>query len=108
MSSNRLEWTMATFTCVLTTVLVMMCLVGPVESAALAGDSVTPNSNGIGVMTLSTGAGPDNRPTECVYLLDNRAERLMIYAVEMNGTNRTLALRSIESLPDLFRAGRPR
>jgi len=108
MNSNKLEWTMATFTCVLTTIFVMMCLLGPVNSTARAGDSVTPRVNGIGVMTLSTGEGPDHRPTECVYLLDNRSERLMIYAVEMNGTNRTLTLRSIESLPDLFRAGRPR
>lgn len=108
MSTTRLEWSMATSACILGTVLVMMCLLQPLDPIAHAGDSVGPAPNGIGVMTLANGDGPDNRPSECVYLLDNRSEMLMIYAIETVGNSRTLALRSAERLPNLFRAARPR
>ncbi|NDG65160.1 MAG: hypothetical protein EBY29_17115 [Planctomycetes bacterium] len=108
MNVTRIEWGMATSACVLGTILVMMCLLQPMDSIARAGDSVGPAANGIGVMTLANGEGPDHRPSECVYLLDNRNESLMIYSVEMAGNNRTLALRSVENLPNLFRAARPR
>ncbi|MSQ90179.1 MAG: hypothetical protein EXS01_02130 [Phycisphaerales bacterium] len=107
MKGLKLEWTLATSACVLATVFVML-LARPLDPLAYGGESVTPASDGIGVMTLGTGDGPDHRPTECVYLLDNRNETLMVYAVENAGTNRNLVLRSVESLPNLFRAARPR
>ncbi|MSR44335.1 MAG: hypothetical protein EXS15_03125 [Phycisphaerales bacterium] len=103
----KLEWSLATSACVLATVLVMS-LLNPLNPAARAGDSVMPSAHGIGVMTLPTGEGPDSRPTECVYLLDNRNETLMIYAVDTVGTGRVLALRWVESLSGLFRSARPR
>ncbi|MEI6879090.1 MAG: hypothetical protein WCL33_08655 [Planctomycetota bacterium] len=108
MKVNRLEWSLATSACVLGTILVMLCLFQPLDPSAHAGESIGPAANGIGVMTLSNGEGPDNRPSECVYLLDNRNEMLMIYSVEVISGNRTLALRTAEKLPNLFRAARPR
>ncbi len=107
MSNAKLEWSMATAALVLTTILVML-LMRPMDHAALAGDSATPAPNGIGVITLTSGEGPDNRPTECIYLLDNRTESLMIYSVEAAGGGRNMILRTVENLPALFRSARPR
>ncbi|MSR70115.1 MAG: hypothetical protein EXS17_07210 [Phycisphaerales bacterium] len=98
---------MATGALVLTTILVMLML-RPVEQAARAGDSVTPTANGIGVITITSGEGPDNRPNECIYLLDNRTESLMIYSVESAAGGRNMLLRTVENLPVLFRSARPR
>ena len=100
--SSRAEWGLATSACVLGTVLVMLCIGQPIDSTARAGESVNPAPNGIAVMALANGEGPDNRPSENVYLLDNRNEMLMIYAVEMVGNNRTLSLRTVESLSSLL------
>jgi len=105
---TRMEWGLATSACVLATILVMLCLRPPIEHAALAGDSVQPPLGGMSVMTLSTGQGPDSRPVECAYVLDTRGARLYIYAVETVGGTRTLQLRTVESLPALFRSARPR
>lgn len=102
-----MEWTMATGAFVLATILVML-LLNPIDRAARAGDSATPAPNGIGVITLTTGEGPDNRPTESIYLLDNRTESLMIYSVEAAGGGRNMLLRTVENLPALFRSARPR
>ncbi len=107
MSEAKMEWSMATGALVLATILVML-LLNPVDHAARAGDSATPAPNGIGVITLTTGEGPDNRPTECIYLLDNRTESLMIYSVESTGGGRNMLLRTVENLPALFRSARPR
>ncbi|MBM4009740.1 MAG: hypothetical protein FJ285_09145 [Planctomycetes bacterium] len=104
----RIEWGLATSFCVLATILVMLCLQPSMESKALAGDSVQPPLGGISVMTLTTGQGPDARPTECAYVLDTRGARLFVYAVETNGGTRTLQLRTVESIPALFRSARPR
>ena len=102
-----MEWSMATGACVLTTILAML-LLKPLGPDAHAGDGVTPAPNGIGVITLTNGDGPDGRPHECVYLLDNRTESLMIYGVEAAGGGRSMILRTVENLPGLFRAARPR
>lgn len=104
----RIEWGLATTACVLATILLMLCLQPTVGNAALAGDSVQPPLGGISVMTLTTGQGPDARPTECAYVLDTRGARLFVYAVETVGGSRTLQLRTVESIPALFRAARPR
>ncbi len=104
----RVEWGLATSACVLATILVMLCIGQPIDQVARAGESVTPGPNGIGVIALTNGEGPDNRQTENVYLLDNRNELLMIYGVDTTGNNRTLTLRTVESLPNLFRAARTR
>jgi len=107
-SRLRMEWGLATSACVLTTILVMLCLQPPIDSAAFAGDSVQPPLGGISVMTLTTGQGPDARPTECAYVLDTRGARLFVYAVESVGGTRTMQLRTVESIPALFRSARPR
>ncbi len=107
MTSVKLEWTLASGACVLVTILVMLFL-RPIEQSARAGDSTSPAPNGIGVITLANGDGPDNRPHECIYLLDNRTESLMIYSVEVAGGGRSMMLRTVENLPALFRSARPR
>lgn len=104
----RLEWGLATSACVLATVLVMLCLNPAIDDAAFAGDSIHPPAGGISVMTLSNGEGPDSRPSECVYVLDSRGARLFVYMVETVGGTRTVHLRTVESLPALFRSARPR
>jgi len=104
----RIEWGLATSACVLATILVMLCLRPTIESTAFAGDSVQPPLGGISVMTLTTGQGPNARPTECAYVLDTRGARLFVYAVETVGGTRTLQLRTVESIPALFRSARPR
>ena len=90
----------------MTTALATLLLTGEGDRAALAGDSTVPGSNGIGVIALSNGAGPNDRPAESIYVLDNRTEMLLIYTVESAGATRSVALRYAESLPALFRAGR--
>lgn len=104
----RMEWGLATSACVLAAILVMLCVQPTTEPAAYAGDSVQPPLGGISVMTLSTGQGPDARPSECAYVLDTRGARLFVYAVETVGATRTMQLRTVESIPALFRAARPR
>ncbi|MSR29466.1 MAG: hypothetical protein EXS03_07840 [Phycisphaerales bacterium] len=105
LTHRRIEWSLATSACVLAAALVMLVL-PPVDQRALAGDSIVPASNGIGVMTLPNGSGPSARPSESIYVLDNRTEMLLIYTVESAGASRSVALRYSESLPALFKAGR--
>lgn len=104
---QRMEWSLVTSALMLATALVVL-LIRPLDPSANAGDSTVPAANGIGAITLTNGEGPKDRPSESVYLLDNRTETLMIYSVEVVGPNRSLVLRDVESLPALFRAGRPR
>ncbi len=106
MTSRRTEIGLASSALVLATVLVTLLLARPVMEEAHAGDSIVPAPNGIGVMTISNGSGPGDRPSESIYVLDNRTEMLMIYTVETSGPARSVALRHVESLPALFRAGR--
>lgn len=106
-AKQRTEWSLVTSALMLATALVVL-LLRPLDPPASAGDSTVPQPNGIGAITLSNGDGPDQRPSESLYLLDNRSETLMIYSVEVVGVNRSLVLRDVEHLPSLFRAGRTR
>ncbi len=105
MTLRRAEWTLMTSALMLATALLVM-LFAPMTPDAQGGDSTVPAPNGIGVITVANGSGPGARPSESVYVLDNRTEMLMIYTVESSGASRSVALRYVETLPALFRAGR--
>ncbi len=106
MNHSRGELCLGACALILSTALVTLMLSGQGDTIALAGDSTVPAPNGIGVITLSNGSGPSDRPAESVYVLDNRTEMLLVYSVEATGATRTVALRYAESLPAIFRAGR--
>lgn len=77
---------------------------GRLHPSADAGTATT----GLGGVTLVTGAtnvGGDAAPVELLYVIDNRAETLLVYSVETQLDRRMVLLGGV-SLPVLFRAAR--
>jgi hypothetical protein len=83
-----------------------------VQAGRLPGNSAyagTANAGreGTSAVTIATGLGPDNKPYEALWMVDNRTETLSIYYIEnANSGEKSLKLRYMASLPDLFRSAR--
>lgn len=75
-------------------------------NAAYAG-TANQGGQGTSAITLNTGLGPDNKPYEALWVLDGRGEMLFIYYIENgNAGEKSLLLRQVVPLPDLFRTAR--
>ncbi len=74
------------------------------ENPAYAGMATT-GSGGFSMVTAPSGFGPSDKPYEVLYVVDNSAQTLYVYAVE-NATDRRILLRGGANLPTLFRAAR--
>jgi hypothetical protein len=78
--------------------------IGTSEAFAEAANS---SREGSSVVTIETGLGPDNKPYEALWVLDSRSEIISIYYIEnANAGEKSLLLRNMVSLPDLFQAAR--
>ena len=69
------------------------------ETVAEMGDYVA--------LTARTGKGPDERPNEALFILDNREQVLIVYDLE-DAQRGTMIVRGGGSLVNLFRNARPR
>jgi hypothetical protein len=58
-------------------------------------------------LTARTGRGPDERPNEALFVLDNREQTLVVYDME-DAQRGTLVVRGGGSLVNLFRNARGR
>ncbi len=76
-------------------------LPGPAAHAEMA-----TGSGDYTLLTTDSGLGPDEDPYELLYLIDNRAEVLMVYEIE-NAQRKQVFLRDGGSLDNLFRRARP-
>jgi hypothetical protein len=75
-------------------------------NAAFAG-AANQGNEGVSVVTCETGLGPDNKPYEALWVLDSRGEMLFIYYIEnANAGEKSLLLRQVVPVPDLFRQAR--
>jgi hypothetical protein len=80
---------------------------GRIPGATAYAEAANSGANGASVATIATGLGPDNKPYEALWVVDNRTEILSIYYIEnANSGEKSLQLRQMASLPDLFRAAR--
>lgn len=59
------------------------------------------------VLTARTGKGPDDRPYEALWVIDNREQVLIVYDLE-DAQRGKLIVRGGGSLRNLFRTARPR
>ncbi len=59
------------------------------------------------VLTARTGKGPDERPHEALWVIDNRERVLIVYDLE-DAQRGNFIVRDGGSLENLFRAARPR
>jgi len=62
------------------------------------------SSDGITILTGSTGRGKDADPHMLLYVLDNRTETLLVYEIE-DARRREILLRNATPLPGLFIRG---
>ncbi len=69
------------------------------ETVTVMGDYVA--------LTARSGKGPDERPYEVLFVLDNREQVLMVYDLE-DAQRGTMTVRGGGSLVNLFRNARPR
>ncbi len=78
-----------------------------VQAGRPAAYAETANSGqfGYSIATVRSGLGPETRPYELVYVVDSRAETLLIYYIE-NASGGRMQLRQALSLPALFRQAR--
>ncbi|MBL9141591.1 MAG: hypothetical protein JNK53_06960 [Phycisphaerae bacterium] len=75
-------------------------------SEAYAG-AANASIDGSSVVTVPTGLGPDNKPYEALWVLDGRSEMLSIYYIEnASAGDKSLLLRNMVSLPELFMQAR--
>ncbi len=75
-------------------------------NAAFAG-AANQGNQGVSVVTCETGLGPDNKPYEALWVLDSRGEMLFIYYIEnANAGEKSLLLRQVVPVPELFRQAR--
>lgn len=80
---------------------------GRMPGSAAYGESANSSPSGSSVVTIATGLGPDNKPYEALWVLDARSEIVSIYYIEnANSGEKSLLLRHMISLPDLFAAAR--
>jgi hypothetical protein len=78
----------------------------PINAAYGAG-AANQGGQGTSVITLATGLGPDSKPYEALWVLDGRGEMLFIYYIENgNAGEKSLLLRHVAPLPELFRSAR--
>ena len=59
------------------------------------------------ILTARTGKGPDERPHEALWVIDNRERVLIVYDLE-DAQRGNFIVRDGGSLENLFRAARPR
>ena len=62
----------------------------------------TANVNDFSLVTARSGIGPDERPSELLFLIDNHAEVLLVY--ELPNIQQGIFLRDGGSLTNLFRS----
>jgi hypothetical protein len=74
------------------------------ENPAYA-EMATTGTGGFSIVTAPSGFGPNDKPYEVVYIIDNHSQSLYVYAIE-NATDRRILLRSGANLPNLFRLAR--
>ena len=74
------------------------------ENPAYAGMATT-GTGGFTLVTDRSGYGPDARPYEILYVLDNTTQTLFVYSIERAADKRIL-LRDGRYLPSLFRTAR--
>lgn len=82
-----------------------------VQAGRLPGSTAYAAANsgpdGSSVVTMDTGLGPDAKPYQALWVLDGRSEVLSIYYIEnANAGEKSLLLRNMVSLPDLFAQAR--
>jgi hypothetical protein len=76
-------------------------------NAAYGAGAANQGGQGSSVITLNTGLGPDSKPYEALWVLDGRGEMLFIYYIENgNAGDKSLLLRQVVPLPELFRTAR--
>jgi hypothetical protein len=76
-------------------------------NAAYGAGAANQGGQGTSVITLATGLGPDSKPYEALWVLDGRGEMLFIYYIENgNAGEKSLLLRHVAPLPELFRSAR--
>jgi len=74
------------------------------ENPAYAG-MATAGVGGFTLVTDRSGYGPDSRPYEMLYVLDNSSQTLFVYSIE-RANDRRIILRDGVFLPNLFRTAR--
>lgn len=75
-------------------------------NAAFAG-AANQGNQGMSVVTQATGLGPAEKPYEALWVLDSRGEMLFVYYIEnANAGEKSLLLRQVVPVQDLFRAAR--
>jgi hypothetical protein len=80
---------------------------GRMPGTAAYAEAANSSPTGSSVVTIATGLGPDNKPYEALWVLDARSEILSIYYIEnANAGEKSLLLRHMISLPDLFAQAR--
>jgi hypothetical protein len=84
---------------------ILLALAGRLpENPAYAGMATT-GTGGFTLVTDRSGYGPDARPYEILYVLDNTSQTLFVYSIERAADKRIL-LRDGRYLPSLFRTAR--
>jgi hypothetical protein len=77
------------------------------QNAAHAAGAANQGGQGTSVITLATGLGPDSKDYEALWVIDGRGEMLFIYYIENgNAGEKSLLLRHVVPLPELFRMAR--
>lgn len=84
---------------------ILLALAGRLpENPAYAGMATT-GTGGFTLVTDRSGFGPDARPYEILYVLDNTSQTLFVYSIE-RATDKRIVLRDGRYLPSLFRTAR--
>ena len=82
-----------------------------VQAGRLPGNAAyaetTSNVGDYSILTARTGKGPEDRPNEAVWVIDNREQVLVVYELE-DAQRGTLTVRGGGSLHNLFLQARPR
>jgi hypothetical protein len=84
---------------------ILLALAGRLpENPAYAGMATT-GTGGFTLVTDASGYGPDTRPYEILYVLDNTTQTLFVYSIE-RAADKRIMLRDGRYLPSLFRTAR--
>ena len=82
-----------------------------IQAGRLPGSSAHPDMvaelGDYSILTAPTGQGPDQRPYEALWVIDNRERVLIVYELE-DAQRGTLTVRGGGSLRNLFLQARPR
>lgn len=80
---------------------------GRIDVNAAHAGTANAGPQGSSMVTIDSGLGPKDRPYETLWVLDGRGEMLFVYYIEnANAGEKSLLLRQVISLPDLFRKAR--